>query len=161
MKEEDALGSPVGTEGAPGVPRRRRVWQRVDDATLVRPADLLCSSSQAMLLTRVRAEIEAAQPTAAERHLLNWFTYLLMRGGRCGPHYLNALLLTGRSGTDYIGMVHRQALHGDVDQALEWLVDHGLLSGEGVDLVWSRRLLAGLTIQPTWDEVSTHAVQGT
>ncbi|WP_431879222.1 hypothetical protein [Amycolatopsis sacchari] len=109
-----------------------RSWHRVTGAVTVHPADQVHDGDRDELRTRLAAAIRAGHPDRDDVRVLAPVTDALLRSGRCGPAHL--------------GRPHRRRLARQLEPALVWLAQHGLLTGDGPDRTWSRDLLAGLRI---------------
>lgn len=109
-----------------------RLWHRVTNTLLIHPADQVHDGDRAELRTRIAAAVRAHQPGRDEVRLLAPVTEALLHSGRCGPAHL--------------GKPRRRRLARQLEPALAWLAEHGLLVGHGPDQTWSRDLLAGLRI---------------
>jgi hypothetical protein len=109
-----------------------RLWHRVTDTVAIHPADQVHDGDHAELRTRIAATIRAQQPDRDEVRLLAPVTDALLHSGRCGPAHL--------------GKPSRRRLARQLEPALAWLTEHGLLAGHGPDQTWSRDLLTGLRI---------------
>jgi hypothetical protein len=132
-------GPVVGTiPDKPFRPRRTpdsvhgRRWHRVTDTLPIHPADQVHDRDHAELCTRVAAAIRAHQPDRETMRTLAPVTDALLHSGRCGPEFL--------------GKRHRRRLGRQLEPALDWLTDRGLLAGDGPACTWSSDLLAGLRI---------------
>ncbi|RSN05988.1 hypothetical protein DMC63_37915 [Streptomyces sp. WAC 05977] len=109
-----------------------RPWHRVTDTLPIHPADQIHDGDHAELRARITAMIQAQQPDHDERRLLE--------------PVIDALLLSGRCGPACLGKPRRRRLARQLDPALAWLAERGLLTGHGPDRTWSRDLLAGLRL---------------
>lgn len=142
-------GPVLGT--IPDKPLRRKTpdsvhgkpWHRVTETLGIHPADQVHDGDRAELRKRLAAAIRAHRPSRDDVRVLAPVTDALLRCGRCGPAHL--------------GKPHRRRLGRQLDAALDWLADRGLLTGHGPDRTWSRDLLAGLRLNQD-DRQSTKLV---
>lgn len=109
-----------------------RLWHRVTDTVAIHPVDQVHDGDRDELRTRIAAAIRAQQPDRDIVAVIAPVTDALLHSGRCGPAHL--------------GKPRRRRLGRQLEPALDWLTERGLLAGDGPDRTWSRDLLAGLRI---------------